>query len=183
MPQLFRVEGHLCQEIVICMLHRWANLRSKCEGRVVHHWAGQVSDLTAPRGSRVGHRSRRNVGPPDGYQGMRPASASGIRRAVGASVSGSWPHGASSPSRQGAASTRRHIAWLDEEIARIDVEYREALHRSAVLSQQAKLYRSVPGVGELTAATLSAQLPELRGRRQRKVTPPETERYQVRMRF
>ena len=59
------------------------------------------------------------------------------------------------------ASTRRHIAWLDEEIARLDREYREALGSSEVLSQQAKLYRSVPGVGELTAATLVSHLPEL----------------------
>ncbi len=59
------------------------------------------------------------------------------------------------------ASTRRHIAWLDEEIARLDKEYREALGSSEVLSQQAELYRSVPGVGELTAATLVAHLPEL----------------------
>ena len=59
------------------------------------------------------------------------------------------------------ASSQRHIAWLDEEIARLDDEYREALQSSAVLTQQAKLYRSVPGVGELTAATLVAHLPEL----------------------
>ena len=59
------------------------------------------------------------------------------------------------------ASTQRHIAGLDEEIARLDHEYREALRSSGVLSQQAKLYRSVPGVGELTAATLVAHLPEL----------------------
>ena len=59
------------------------------------------------------------------------------------------------------ASTRRHIAWLDEEIARLDQEYREALGSSEALSQQAELYRSVPGVGELTAATLVAHLPEL----------------------
>lgn len=59
------------------------------------------------------------------------------------------------------ASTRRHIAWLDEEIARLDQEYREALGSSEVLSQQAELYRSVPGVGELTAATLGSHLPGL----------------------
>lgn len=59
------------------------------------------------------------------------------------------------------ASTQRHIAWLDEEIDRLDEEYRKALQSSAVLTQQAKLYRSVPGVGELTAATLVAHLPEL----------------------
>ena len=60
------------------------------------------------------------------------------------------------------ASTQRHIDWLNDEIARLDREYREALQRSETLSQQqAQLYRSVPGVGELTAAILVADLPEL----------------------
>lgn len=43
------------------------------------------------------------------------------------------------------ASTQRHIGWLDQEIAALDREYREALESS----------------GELTAATLVADLPEL----------------------
>lgn len=59
------------------------------------------------------------------------------------------------------ASTQRHIAWLDEEIARLDQEYRDTLQSSAVLSQRSAWCRSVPGVGELTAATLVAELPEL----------------------
>ena len=58
-------------------------------------------------------------------------------------------------------STERHVAWLDEEIGRMDEEYREALNRNAQLSETAALYRSVPGVGELTAASLVAYLPEL----------------------
>ncbi len=58
-------------------------------------------------------------------------------------------------------STERHIEWLDEEIARMDEAYRKALRESARLSETAALYRSVPGVGELTAASLVAYLPEL----------------------
>ena len=58
-------------------------------------------------------------------------------------------------------STERHVEWLDEEIARMDEEYRKALRESARLSETAALYRSVPGVGELTAASLVAYLPEL----------------------
>ena len=58
-------------------------------------------------------------------------------------------------------STERHVAWLDEEIGRMDEEYREALNRNAQLSETVALYRSVPGVGELTAASLVAYLPEL----------------------
>ena len=59
------------------------------------------------------------------------------------------------------ASTERHIGWLDAEIDSLDAEYREALQSSAELSQQAALYRSVPGVGEQTAAILAACMPEL----------------------
>ena len=58
-------------------------------------------------------------------------------------------------------STRRHIIWLDKEIERLDKEYKELLKRSANLCRQADLYRSVPGVGQLTAAMLVAFLPEL----------------------
>ena len=58
-------------------------------------------------------------------------------------------------------STERHIEWLDEEITRLDEEYRKALRENARLSETAALYRSVPGVGELTAASLVAYLPEL----------------------
>ena len=60
-----------------------------------------------------------------------------------------------------AESTRRHIAWLEAEIAQLEKEYQAALQGSAQLAQRAALYRTVPGVGPLTAATLVAFLPEL----------------------
>ena len=60
-----------------------------------------------------------------------------------------------------AESTKRHIAWLEAEIARLEKEYQKALQGSAFLTQRAELYRTVPGVGPLTAATLVAFLPEL----------------------
>ena len=59
------------------------------------------------------------------------------------------------------ASTKRHIAWLNDEIDRLDEEYQRALQSSSELSRRAALYRSVQGVGILTAATLAADLPEL----------------------
>ena len=59
------------------------------------------------------------------------------------------------------ASTKRHIAWLDDEIARLDEEYQKALQSSSELSRRAALYQSVKGVGILTAAILAADLPEL----------------------
>ena len=58
-------------------------------------------------------------------------------------------------------STQRHIAWLDQEIAQLDQEYQDRLRQHATLGQQAALYRTVPGVGPITAATLVAELPEL----------------------
>ena len=60
-----------------------------------------------------------------------------------------------------AESTKRHIAWLEAEIAQLEKEYQEALQGSARLAQRAALYRTVPGVGPLTEATLVAFLPEL----------------------
>ena len=66
-----------------------------------------------------------------------------------------------------AASTRRHIAWLGQEIDQLDAEYQALLSARPTLAQQAELYRSVPGIGPLTAATLVAELPEL-GRSQGK---------------
>ena len=60
-----------------------------------------------------------------------------------------------------AESTKRHIAWLDAEITQLEKEYQEALQKNAHLSRRAALYRSVPGVGPLTAAILVAFLPEL----------------------
>ena len=60
-----------------------------------------------------------------------------------------------------ARSTKRHIAWLEKEIARPDKEYQAVLNDNDALAQRAALYRSVPGVGPLTAATLVAHLLEL----------------------
>ena len=60
-----------------------------------------------------------------------------------------------------ARSTRRHLAWLDQEIARLEAQVQQALARSPKLARRAQLYRSVRGVGELTAAILTAYLPEL----------------------
>ena len=69
-------------------------------------------------------------------------------------------------------STERHIGWLNAEIDSLDAEYREALRNSAELSQQAALYRSVPGIGEQTAAILAACMPELGSCQGKAVTAP-----------
>ena len=61
----------------------------------------------------------------------------------------------------GAESTNRHIAWLEAEIEVLDREYQEKVQSCPTLAQRAALYRTVPGVGKLTAAILVAHLPEL----------------------
>lgn len=58
-------------------------------------------------------------------------------------------------------SIRRHLAWLDREIARLEAQIRQAVADSPELARRAQLYRSVRGVGEVTAAILTAYLPEL----------------------
>ncbi len=58
-------------------------------------------------------------------------------------------------------SCERHVAWLDKEIARLDKALQALVRRHPRLSQRGTLYQSVSGVGELTAATLLAYLPEL----------------------
>ena len=67
-------------------------------------------------------------------------------------------------------SAKRHIGWLEKEIARLDREYLTALGKSAPLAERAALYRSVPGIGPLTAAILVAFLPELGHRDSRSLT-------------
>ena len=64
-------------------------------------------------------------------------------------------------SRKAEASIKRAIRWNTNEIGRLDREYKKALEKSRGLRQRAELYQSVRGVGELTAATLVAELPEL----------------------
>ena len=60
-----------------------------------------------------------------------------------------------------AKSTKRHIAWLEKEIARLDQAYQAVLQDNVTLAERAAFYRTVPGIGPLTAATLVAQLSEL----------------------
>lgn len=65
------------------------------------------------------------------------------------------------------ASLEGHIAWLDEEIARLDRLIAQAIAASDELADAARLLRSAPGVGPVTATTLLALMPEL-GRRSAK---------------
>ena len=62
-------------------------------------------------------------------------------------------------SDEARTSAERHIAWLDAEIARLGKAYQSLLQSNPTLSAAAALYQSVPGVGQLTAATLVADCP------------------------
>ena len=67
-------------------------------------------------------------------------------------------------------SIKRNIRWLDKEIERLEEEYKELLKHNASLDETVDLYQTVPGVGQLTAATLVAYLPELGQRDGRALT-------------
>ena len=60
-----------------------------------------------------------------------------------------------------AESANRHIARLEAEIEVLDRKYQERVQSSTPVAQRAALYRTVPGVGKLTAAILVAHRPEL----------------------
>ena len=58
-------------------------------------------------------------------------------------------------------SLQTHIAWLDAEIARIDILIATAIRASQAMAEDLRLMRSAPGVGPVTATTLIALMPEL----------------------
>ena len=55
----------------------------------------------------------------------------------------------------------RHVAWLEEALARLDQELQRLIRSTPVWRETEDLLRSVPGVGNITACTLIAELPEL----------------------
>lgn len=54
-----------------------------------------------------------------------------------------------------------HILWLDEHIARMETQIRQCIQQNEAWQKRAEIIDSVPGVGEVTANTLVAELPEL----------------------
>jgi transposase len=56
---------------------------------------------------------------------------------------------------------RRHLAWLTRALRMLDVDIAAATETAGPTQVRARLLRSVPGVGKVTAATLVAMLPEL----------------------
>ena len=54
-----------------------------------------------------------------------------------------------------------HIAWLEEALRRLDQDLTTLIRSTPVWRETDDLLRSVPGIGPVTAGTLSADLPEL----------------------
>jgi transposase len=55
----------------------------------------------------------------------------------------------------------RHIAFLEKELSELDSDIGQAIKASPVWCETEALLKSVPGIGDVTARTLLAQLPEL----------------------
>ena len=58
-------------------------------------------------------------------------------------------------------SLKRHITWLDKQIAAVDDDLNKRLRESEVWCAKDDLLRGIPGVGAVTTLTLLAKCPEL----------------------
>jgi transposase len=56
---------------------------------------------------------------------------------------------------------KKHIAWLDQEIDKLDVDITAGLRKSPVWRAKDELLRSLKGIGPVTSGTLLVALPEL----------------------
>jgi transposase len=54
-----------------------------------------------------------------------------------------------------------HLRWLEEALAEIEQDLDGAVRESAIWRAKEELLRSVPGIGQVSARTLLAELPEL----------------------
>jgi transposase len=76
-------------------------------------------------------------------------------------------HGRAAPGlNRGIAA---HIRWLRKQLAELDAALEQAIRRSPLWSEKARLLRSVPAVGSVTVTTLLAHLPELGTLSRRKI--------------
>jgi transposase len=58
-------------------------------------------------------------------------------------------------------SLKKHIAYLERELAMTDTELGRMIHESPIWRERDDLLQSVPGIGPVVARTLLAELPEL----------------------
>jgi transposase len=61
------------------------------------------------------------------------------------------------------------MRWLRKQLAELDAALEQAIRRSPLWAEKARLLRSVPGVSSVTVTTLLAHLPELGSLSRRKV--------------
>src|SRR5215470_15883107 len=112
-----------------------------------------------------------------GTRGTSPAARGRSRRPTG-STPGCWPtlptpfgprSGRCRPRRPTSWARRRevqrritaHLQWLERELAGIDDDTRRLIRSTPVWRETDEVVRSAPGIGEVTASTLIADLPEL----------------------
>lgn len=80
---------------------------------------------------------------------MRTAESNRLGQAIAASQ------------RAVQASLKKHVAYLDRELASTDRDLHDAIRRSPVWRERDQLLQSVPGIGPVVARTLLVDLPEL----------------------
>jgi len=56
---------------------------------------------------------------------------------------------------------QKHLTWLDEEIAALEQEISDFIQNTPAWAAKDALLQSVPGIGQITARTLLADMPEL----------------------
>lgn len=70
--------------------------------------------------------------------------------------------GQSEAGQQVAEMVREHVAWLDRQIARVESDIDDHIDGSPQLKRDAELIRSIPGIGEKTAARILAYIGDVR---------------------
>jgi transposase len=70
-------------------------------------------------------------------------------------------HAMGRPQRAVKQSLKKHLAYLDRELAITETELGERIRQSPVWRESDDLLQSVPGIGAIVAHTLLAELPEL----------------------
>ncbi len=58
-------------------------------------------------------------------------------------------------------SVAKHLNWLEAEVKRLDREITTFLRQNPEFAEKIQILKSVPGIGQVTLATLLAELPEL----------------------
>ncbi len=62
-----------------------------------------------------------------------------------------------------------HINWLESELESLDKELKDSIRQNPLFMEKIKLYRSMPGVGDILSYNLLANLSELGGLNQRQI--------------